>query len=62
MREPASNVAVIDIGTVTSRLAVAKVVDGRIAQLQKLTTITDLGEGVAATGRLAPAAIQRVAT
>ena len=55
-----SRVAVIDIGTVTSRLAVADVVDGRVTHLEKLNTITDLGEGLVASGRLAPAAIGRV--
>jgi len=55
-----STVAVIDIGTVTTRLAVAEVLEGRVARLEKRTTITDLGQGVAASGRLAPEAIERV--
>ena len=55
-----SVVAVIDIGTVTTRLAVAELSGGRVVRLEKRTTITDLGQGVAASGRLAPEAIERV--
>ena len=53
-------VAVVDIGTFTSRLAVAEVADGRVVDLEKRTKITDLGQGVAQSGRLAPEAIGRV--
>ena len=52
--------AVIDLGTVSSRLLLAEVEDGAIVSSRKRTVITDLGEGVDATGRLAPAAIGRV--
>ena len=53
-------VAAIDLGTVSSRLALATVEGGRVVGLEKRTVITDLGEGVDATGRFAPAAIERV--
>lgn len=53
-------VAAIDIGTVSSRLALATVRDGEVAGLSKRTVITDLGEGVDATGRLSDAAVRRV--
>ncbi len=53
-------IASIDLGTVSSRLLVATVADGAIVESSKHTVITDLGEGVDATGRLAPAAIERV--
>lgn len=53
-------VAAIDIGTVSSRLALATVRDGEVIDLRKRTVITDLGEGVDATGRLSDAAIRRV--
>lgn len=53
-------VATVDIGTVSSRLLLATLEDGRIAAARKRTQITDLGEGVDATGRLADAAIGRV--
>lgn len=53
-------VAAVDLGTVSSRLALAKVEDGRIIALGKQTVITDLGRGVDATGKLAPDAIRHV--
>lgn len=53
-------VAVIDIGTVTARLAVADVEGARVVRLAKNSTICNLGEGVAETGRLAQAAMERV--
>jgi exopolyphosphatase / guanosine-5'-triphosphate,3'-diphosphate pyrophosphatase len=54
-------VAVIDIGTNTTRLLVAEVEDGEVVELERRTTITSLGQGVDATGRLAPEAMDRVA-
>ncbi len=48
----------LDIGTVTCRLLVADVEDGRIIDVDKEYAITDLG--VDATGRLSEAAIERV--
>ena len=50
----------LDIGTVTCRLLVADVEDGRIIDVDKEYAITDLGVGVDATGRLSEAAIERV--
>ena len=52
--------AAIDIGTVTCRMLVADVVDGRLVELAKEYAITNLGEGVDATGVLKPEAMQRV--
>jgi exopolyphosphatase/guanosine-5'-triphosphate,3'-diphosphate pyrophosphatase len=54
-------VAVIDIGTNTTRLLVAEVEDGEVVELERRTTITSLGQGVDATGRLAEDAMDRVA-
>jgi exopolyphosphatase/guanosine-5'-triphosphate,3'-diphosphate pyrophosphatase len=54
-------VAVIDIGTNTTRLLVAEVEDGNVVELERRTTITRLGQGVDATGRLAQEAMDRVA-
>jgi exopolyphosphatase/guanosine-5'-triphosphate,3'-diphosphate pyrophosphatase len=54
-------VAVIDIGTNTTRLLVAEVDDGRVVELERRTTITRLGQDVDATGRLAQEAMERVA-
>jgi exopolyphosphatase/guanosine-5'-triphosphate,3'-diphosphate pyrophosphatase len=53
-------VAVVDIGTNTTRLLVADVADGRIEEIERRTRITRLGEGVDRSGRLLPSAIERV--
>jgi exopolyphosphatase / guanosine-5'-triphosphate,3'-diphosphate pyrophosphatase len=53
-------VAALDLGTNTTRLLVADVVDGRIEELHRETHITRLGEGVDARKRLLPVAIARV--
>jgi exopolyphosphatase / guanosine-5'-triphosphate,3'-diphosphate pyrophosphatase len=54
-------VAVIDIGTNTTRLLVAEVEDGQVVELERRTAITRLGQGVDASGRLAQEAMDRVA-
>lgn len=51
--------AAIDIGTVTARLALAQVEDGRVIRMAKYTEIVNLGEGVDKTKRLLPEAIHR---
>ncbi len=51
--------AAIDIGTVTARLALAQVEDGRVIRMAKYTEIVNLGEGVDTTKRLLPEAIHR---
>ncbi len=53
-------VAVVDIGTNSTRLLVADVRDGRLTELERRTTVTRLGEGVDASGRLGEAPQQRV--
>lgn len=53
-------VAAIDLGTVSSRLVLAQVEGGSIVESSKHTEITDLGEGVDATGRFCEAAVERV--
>ena len=53
-------VAVVDLGTNSTRLLVAVVVDGRLRELERRTTVTRLGQGVEASGRLADEAIARV--
>lgn len=53
-------IAAIDVGTVSSRLMCATVRDGIVVDSRKHTVITDLGEGVDASGVFAPAAIERV--
>lgn len=51
--------AAIDIGTVTARLALAQVEDGRVIRMTKYTEIVNLGEGVDTAKRLLPEAIHR---
>jgi exopolyphosphatase/guanosine-5'-triphosphate,3'-diphosphate pyrophosphatase len=54
-------VAVVDIGTNSTRLLIADVEDGRVAgELERISTITRLGAGVDADGSLADDAMQRV--
>ena len=58
--QPRHRVAAIDIGTVSSRLSLAEVAGGRVLAARKHTEITDLGQGVDATGRFAADAVARV--
>jgi len=54
-------VASVDIGSNSTRLLVAEVVDGRVtSELARESIVTRLGQGVDATGRLASEAIERV--
>ena len=53
-------VAVIDIGTNSTRLLVADASGGRIRELDRRTIVTRLGEGVDASGRLGEAPQARV--
>lgn len=53
-------VAVVDLGTNTTRLLVAEVREGTVAEVERRTEITRLGEGVDAAGRLAEDAKDRV--
>jgi exopolyphosphatase/guanosine-5'-triphosphate,3'-diphosphate pyrophosphatase len=54
-------VAVVDIGTNSTRLLVADVAeDGALTELERRSTVTRLGQGVDATGRLADEAMERV--
>jgi exopolyphosphatase/guanosine-5'-triphosphate,3'-diphosphate pyrophosphatase len=54
-------VAVVDIGSNSTRLLVADVgADGAVSELERVATVTRLGEGVEATGCLGDAAQERV--
>jgi exopolyphosphatase/guanosine-5'-triphosphate,3'-diphosphate pyrophosphatase len=53
-------VAAVDLGTNTTRLLVADVVDGRLQEVHRETRITRLGEGVDTRKRLLPVPIARV--
>ncbi len=52
-------VAIVDLGTNTCRLFLARVEDGRVVQDERVTTVVRLGQGVDKTGRLHPDAVAR---
>ena len=60
MPDGAKRVAVIDVGTNSTRLLVADVVGGRVSQVERRSTVTRLGRGVDLSGRLANEAIEDV--
>ena len=53
-------IAVVDIGTNSTRLLVARVEDGRVEELERQSKVTRLGQDVDSTGRLAGEAVERV--
>ncbi len=53
-------VAVVDIGTNSTRLLVAEVEDGTVTELERRSTVTRLGRGVDTSGQLAAEAIEDV--
>lgn len=53
-------VAVVDLGTNSTRLLIANVVGGRVEELERRTEITGLGEGVDSAARLSEPAMKRV--
>jgi len=53
-------VAVIDVGTNSTRLLVADVADGRVSPVERRSTVTRLGRGVDLSGHLASEAIEDV--
>ena len=62
VKEGAMRIAAIDIGTVTSRLFVADVDAAGMRTVLRRSVITNLGEGVDASGLLSPEAIERTVT
>jgi len=53
-------IAVVDLGTNSTRLLIANVVGGRVEELERRTEITRLGQGVDSAGKLATPAMNRV--
>jgi exopolyphosphatase/guanosine-5'-triphosphate,3'-diphosphate pyrophosphatase len=53
-------IAVVDLGSNSTRLLVAVVEDGRVRELERHSTVTRLGDGVDGSGRLSEAAMERV--
>ncbi|HET8567238.1 MAG TPA: Ppx/GppA phosphatase family protein [Solirubrobacterales bacterium] len=60
MAERGTRVAVIDVGTNSTRLLVADVEDGKVSPLERRSTVTRLGRGVDLSGHLAGEAIEDV--
>jgi exopolyphosphatase/guanosine-5'-triphosphate,3'-diphosphate pyrophosphatase len=58
MPASAQRVAVIDIGSNSTRLLVADVEDGRVEPVERRSTVTRLGRGVDLSGQLAAEAIE----
>ncbi len=54
-------VAVVDMGTNSTRLLVADVTEGRVSELERRSTVTRLGRGVDTSRQLATEAIEDVA-
>src|SRR3954469_21193433 len=52
--------AVVDMGTNSTRLLIAGVDGARVEQLERRSIVTRLGQGVDSSGRLADEAIERV--
>jgi exopolyphosphatase / guanosine-5'-triphosphate,3'-diphosphate pyrophosphatase len=53
-------VAVVDIGTNSTRLLVADLADGQVSQLERRSIVTRLGRGVDTSGQLAGEAMEEV--
>ncbi len=60
MSEGGKRVAVIDVGTNSTRLLVADVEGGRVSPVERRSTVTRLGRGVDLSGHLAHEAIEDV--
>jgi exopolyphosphatase / guanosine-5'-triphosphate,3'-diphosphate pyrophosphatase len=53
-------VAVVDIGTNSTRLLISDVKDGRVSEIERRTTVTNMGRGVDHTGLLCSDAVEDV--
>jgi exopolyphosphatase/guanosine-5'-triphosphate,3'-diphosphate pyrophosphatase len=58
--EAVKRIAVVDLGTNSTRLLVADVADGRVDEIERRTEVTRLGEGVDSAGELTAGAMARV--
>jgi exopolyphosphatase / guanosine-5'-triphosphate,3'-diphosphate pyrophosphatase len=55
-----TRVAVVDIGTNSTRLLLAEIEDGHVTELERRSTVTRLGRGVDTSGKLSADAIEEV--
>jgi exopolyphosphatase/guanosine-5'-triphosphate,3'-diphosphate pyrophosphatase len=58
MASGSQRVAVVDVGSNSTRLLVADVGDGRVAEVERRSTVTRLGRGVDLSGQLSAEAIE----
>jgi exopolyphosphatase / guanosine-5'-triphosphate,3'-diphosphate pyrophosphatase len=58
--EAVKRIAVVDLGTNSTRLLIADVADGRVDELERRTEVTRLGERVDSAGELNAGAMERV--
>jgi exopolyphosphatase/guanosine-5'-triphosphate,3'-diphosphate pyrophosphatase len=58
--EPVKRIAVVDLGTNSTRLLIADVAGGRVDELERRTEVTRLGEHVDSAGELNAVAMMRV--
>jgi exopolyphosphatase / guanosine-5'-triphosphate,3'-diphosphate pyrophosphatase len=58
MASGSQRVAVVDVGSNSTRLLVADVADGRVAEVARRSTVTRLGRGVDLSGQLSAEAIE----
>ena len=54
-----TTLAALDLGTNSTRVLVARPGDGQLGALERINTITRMGQDVGATGKLADAAVER---
>ncbi|HWM63555.1 MAG TPA: Ppx/GppA phosphatase family protein [Solirubrobacterales bacterium] len=62
MAETSQRVAVIDVGSNSSRLLVADVTDGVVSKIERLSRVTRLGRGVDLSGQLSAEAVEEACT
>jgi exopolyphosphatase / guanosine-5'-triphosphate,3'-diphosphate pyrophosphatase len=62
MSEGSQRVAVVDVGTNSSRLLVADVAGGKVSPVERRSTVTRLGRGVDLSGRLSAEAVEAACT
>jgi exopolyphosphatase / guanosine-5'-triphosphate,3'-diphosphate pyrophosphatase len=60
MSSDSHRVAVVDIGTNSTRLLVADVADGRVSEVERRSRVTRLGRGVDLSGQLSSEAVEAV--
>src|SRR5262245_61455563 len=58
MSRDLQRVAVVDIGSNSTRLLIAEVEDGRVAEVERQSRVTKLGRGVDLSGQLSAEAIE----